>query len=80
MKTLTKQKIWKTAIVSWILIGILILINVIFWWIKLITSDNIALILILSVFFGYSIIALVSYVAITLLFLLIKGLRKIRKK
>jgi len=72
MNSSTKQKIWKSLKIGWILVGIIILINAAYWWIKLITSDNLALILILSVFFGYSIIALISYVVITIIFLLIK--------
>ncbi len=80
MKSSTKQKIWKSLKIGWLLIGILILVNVIFWWIELITSANIAILLMLSVFLGYSIIALICYVAITILFLLIKLLMKIGRK
>ena len=74
------EKIWKSIKVSWIIIGILIAINAVYWWIKLITSDNLALILVLSIFLGYSIIAFVSYAAITVAFLLIKFFRKIIRK
>ena len=79
-KSQTKQKIWKSLKIGWLLIGILILVNAIFWWIELITSANIAILLVLSVFLGYSIIALICYVAVTILFLLIKLLMKIGGK
>ena len=65
---------------AWIVIGFLILINATFWWIKLITLANIALIIVLSVFFGYSIVALISYTAITILFLSIKYAIKLFRK
>ena len=76
----TKQKILTPFRIVWIAIGVLLSINAIYWWIKLITSDNLALILVLSIFLGYSIIALVSYAAITVAFLLIKFFRKIIRK
>ncbi len=80
MNPSTKQKIWKSIKIGWILMGILILINAGYWWIKLITSANLALIIVLSVFLGYGIIALIFYASITFLFLLIKYLIKFFKK
>ena len=79
MKPPTKQKILTPFRIVWIAIGILLSINTIYWWIKLVTSDNLALILVLSIFVGYSIIALVVYIVITVVFLLIKWIRKLRK-
>ncbi|MBI4116652.1 hypothetical protein HY449_02825 [Candidatus Pacearchaeota archaeon] len=80
MNPRTKQKIWKSIKIGWILIGILIAFNALFWWIKIITSTNIAVLIILSVFLGYGIIALIFYAAITFLFLFIKFAIKFFKR
>ena len=74
-----KQKIWKIAKISWIVIGILLVINLAFWYIQTITNENLAVIFILAIFLGYSMAVLMIYTAITFLIFLTKLIIRIIK-
>lgn len=80
MNPSTKQKILKSVKIGWLLVGVLMILNVGFWWIKMITSTNIAVLIILSVFLGYSVIALIIFFGITFIYFIIKLMSKLVKK
>lgn len=74
-----KQKIWKIAKIIWIGIGILLTLNLAFWYFQTISSQNLGAIFVLAIILGESIAALMIYTAITFLMLFMKVIIKIIK-
>ncbi len=74
-----KQKIWKAIKIFWVVVGILLALNFAFWYTQALSSQNLGVIIILAIFIGYSIIALMAYAAITFLIFLTKLIIKIIK-
>ena len=80
MKEKTKKIIYKTIKAIWFTKGTLILAWTLFWFIKIQTIGDLGGVLAGTVLFASGIYLLAIYLAITLLFLLIKWIvKKIRK-
>ena len=75
MKTSTKQKVWNCIKIFWWVLGIFILTFLIFSFFQTTNSNNLELV-VWVIYLGYSVFAMTIYIAITLLFMLIKTLRK----